>query len=276
MDDGDRLRKDKISLDVDGTSATLSVLRKGGDRTPLVLLHGFGSTKEDYADLSLHPRFADRPILAYDAPGCGESRCDDNQALGIPLLVATAKAVLQHYRIERFHLVGHSMGGLTGLVLADALKDRVISFTSIEGNVAPEDCFLSRQIVEFPSNNASAFLDGFADRAWNAEAFSSALFASTLAHKVQADAVAPIFRSMVNLSDTGGLMDRFLGLECPRMFVYGDRNSSLSYLGTLLRQGVQLAEIENSGHFPMYSNAGALWARLGAFIDQSELVFEFK
>jgi pimeloyl-ACP methyl ester carboxylesterase len=76
---------------------------------------------------------------------------------------------------------------------------------------------------------------------------------------------------MIDLSDKGALMAKFTGLGCPKMFVYGDQNRSLSYLGTLLQQGVQLAEIEHSGHWPMYANPPALWALLGQFIDQSEM-----
>ena len=38
-----------------------------------------------------------------------------------------------------------------------------------------------------------------------------------------------------------------------------------------MNRGVQLAEIECSGHWPMYANPQALWARLGQFIDRSEM-----
>jgi len=41
----------------------------------MVFLHGFGSTKEDYVDLAYQPAFANRPFLAYDVPGCGETFC---------------------------------------------------------------------------------------------------------------------------------------------------------------------------------------------------------
>jgi pimeloyl-ACP methyl ester carboxylesterase len=54
------------------------------------------------------------------------------------------------------------------------------------------------------------------------------------------------------------------------MFVYGDENRSLSYLATLKDQGVELAEIAHSGHFPMYANPPALWTRISEFIDRSE------
>jgi len=79
---------------------------------------GGGSTKEDYVDFVHHPAFAGRPFLAYDAPGCGETTCSDVSKLSIPFLLATARAVLDALDVERLHLVGHSMGGLTAPTLA--------------------------------------------------------------------------------------------------------------------------------------------------------------
>lgn len=84
-----------------------------------MFLHGFGSTKEDYADVIHQHDLTDRPVLAYDAPGCGASTCPDLSKLSIPFLVAVASEVLAAHRMERYHLIGHSMGGLTALVLAD-------------------------------------------------------------------------------------------------------------------------------------------------------------
>ena len=71
---------------------------------------------------------------------------------------------------------------------------------------------------------------------------------------------------MVELSDHGGLMDRFLSMPVPKMFMYGQQNASLSYLGRLADNGVELAEISHSGHFPMYSNAPEMWDRITDFI----------
>jgi pimeloyl-ACP methyl ester carboxylesterase len=74
---------------------------------------------------------------------------------------------------------------------------------------------------------------------------------------------------MVNLSDDGNLMENFLALPLPRMFMYGEQNRSLSYLPHLTAQGVQLAEITRSGHFPMYSNAPEMCNRNAAFQRQA-------
>ena len=74
-----------------------------------------------------------------------------------------------------------------------------------------------------------------------------------------------VFQSMVELSDHGELLSKFLSLPCPRMFMYGQQNASLSYLTTLAANGVELAEIPYSGHWPMYSNPVATWERIAQF-----------
>jgi pimeloyl-ACP methyl ester carboxylesterase len=45
----------------------------------------------------------------------------------------------------------------------------------------------------------------------------------------------------------------------------GEQNSSLSYLPLLAAHGIELAEIPHSGHWPMYSNPVAMWARIIEF-----------
>ena len=109
-------------------------------------------------------------------------------------------------------------------------------------------------------------MDDFIDRARKAPAWSSPLFAASLAYKVRQEAVHGIFTSMVDLSENTGLMERFLNLPCPKMFMYGNQNSTLSYLSDIASKGVELAEIPQCGHFPMYSNPPEMWRRMGEFI----------
>jgi pimeloyl-ACP methyl ester carboxylesterase len=87
--------------------------------------------------------------------------------------------VLDHAGIGRFHLVGHSMGGLTALLLAHTEPGRVLSLVDIEGNLAPEDCFLSRQIRTYPGHDDAGFLSELAERARRSPEASSALTTAT-------------------------------------------------------------------------------------------------
>lgn len=248
-----------IPLLIDDVKLEVSAIYRKGKKPPLVFLHGFGSTKEDYADIIFCEELTEHGFIAYDFPGCGETSCSDLNAISIPFFVETALAVLSYFDVDKFHLIGHSMGGLTSLMLAHQNRDRVLSFTDIEGNIAPEDCFLSRQIVNYPAENATDFFDEFIARTRHAPDFASALYSASLRHKVRAEAVKPIFTSMVDLSDNGELMEKFLGLPCPTMFMYGVQNRSLSYLPHIEAKGIALAEVPNCGHFPMYSNPTAMW-----------------
>ena len=258
----------QVPLTIAGVQLNVAAIHREGELAPIVFLHGFGSSKEDYADITLREEFAGHPFLAYDAPGCGESRCSDLDAISINFLMQTALHMLEHFKIRRFHLVGHSMGGLTALMLADQFPQRVISFVDIEGNIAPEDCFLSRQIVDYPAQDPQAFFNAFIDRTRQAPAFASALYSASLRHKVRAEAVRGIFESIVDLSDNADLMGKFLSLSCPRLFMYGEQNASLSYLSSIQRAGVQLAQIPACGHFPMYSNPTEMWRRIAGFYAQ--------
>ncbi|ODM17266.1 hypothetical protein SI65_06941 [Aspergillus cristatus] len=147
-----------LSLSVDGVDLSVAVVQGPGDPelAPIVCLHGFGSSKEDYYDFAHHSPFQDRPFLAYDAPGCGETECSDLSRISIPFLVRTAEAVLDRVGITTFHLIGHSMGGLTALYLAHKHPDRVRSFVDIEGNLAPGTGGLLPQSTDYHARRSAA------------------------------------------------------------------------------------------------------------------------
>jgi pimeloyl-ACP methyl ester carboxylesterase len=118
---------ERLPLHVGGVDLSVAAADRAGEFAPIVFLHGFGSTKEDYVDIARHRAFVRRPFLAYDAPG----------------------------------------------------------FIDIEGNVAPEDCFLSRQAITHPADNPERFFDDFIERTRRSPSFSTALYAASLRHKVR-------------------------------------------------------------------------------------------
>jgi len=158
------------------------------------------------------------------------------------------------------------MGGLTALVFAHHHPDRVLSFVDIKGNLAPEDCFLSWQIFTFPSDDPDSFLDEFINRTRRSESYSNPLYASALPLRVRAGAVRPIFESTMQLSGQGDLIGTLVSLPFPKVFMFGDECRGLSYLPRLEKEGVELADIPQSGHFPMYSNPVEMYRRIAAFL----------
>lgn len=257
---------ESLDLSVNGIEAAISTVRRNGPSEPILILHGFGSTKEDYLDISLVKDLAGLPFILYDIAGSGQSTCTDYDKVSIPFLVNLAEEVLKHYGIKKFHLAGHSMGGLTALMLAQKHPDAVLSFINIKGNLAPEDCFLSRQVLDYPSHNPDDFFKEFVERTRKSKQWGSGIYASSLPAKVRPEVTRPIFESMVHLSDTEDLLNIFEGLPCPKMFMYGEQYNNLSYLPRLREAGVVLAEIPQAGHFVMYSNQVEMWKRFAEFL----------
>ena len=65
-----------LDLSVGDVALDIAAIHAVGSE-PVVFLHGFGSTKEEYADFTCFPRLAGRPLLANDAPGFGRSTASD-------------------------------------------------------------------------------------------------------------------------------------------------------------------------------------------------------
>lgn len=82
----------------------------GGDRKPLVLVHGFGGEKDNWNRLA---RFLVREyrLIALDLPGFGESDAPPEASYCIPDQVTRLHAFIQALGLQRPHIAGHSMGG---------------------------------------------------------------------------------------------------------------------------------------------------------------------
>ncbi len=115
------------------------VARGPEGRPPIVFLHGFAGDHETWIGqlIGLETR---RRVIAFDLPGHGAAL--DWPKIGHAGIAAEAVvASLQALGIERFHLVGHSMGGATAAIVAFRLaaERRLASLTLLApGGFGPE------------------------------------------------------------------------------------------------------------------------------------------
>jgi pimeloyl-ACP methyl ester carboxylesterase len=106
-----------------------------GSGEPLLLLHGIGSTHDDFA--ALRPRLdAEYRVLAPDLPGHGHSAA----LPGRPTIAALTDAVagdLDELRVGRVHVLGNSIGARIGLELAVRRRTRSVVAVSPSGLNTP-------------------------------------------------------------------------------------------------------------------------------------------
>jgi pimeloyl-ACP methyl ester carboxylesterase len=102
-----------------------------GSSPPLVLIHGFGAALDWWDDIA--PALAaDHRVIGTEAPPSGYSI--ERQAL-------LAVGVLDKLGVDRFTVIGHSMGGEVATALAEANPARVERMVLIDSPPKPETTF---------------------------------------------------------------------------------------------------------------------------------------
>lgn len=117
--------------------------RDVGSGTPIVFIHGYSRSLEDW--LVLADSFPSHRVIAYDVRGFGKStRLTDVRRHG-DAYVEDVVALLDHLKIDRAHLVGHSMGALIAANVAVAHPQRVASATLIAGPTHTDSAAFARE-----------------------------------------------------------------------------------------------------------------------------------
>lgn len=107
-----------------------------GTGEPLVMLHGIGSTRADFALLA--PRLAeDYEVLTVDVPGHGGSRALGRRLSTVSGMADALEADLDAMGFSRVHLLGNSLGGRLALELARRHRARSVVAISPSGLALP-------------------------------------------------------------------------------------------------------------------------------------------
>lgn len=103
-------------------------VREWGDpaKPALVLLHGLRGYSGTWRNLAraLSDRFH---MIAFDARGRGESDWDQSRNYYTDAYVSDLEAVVAAFGLNRFTLIGHSMGGTTSYVYANQNPERLVA-----------------------------------------------------------------------------------------------------------------------------------------------------
>lgn len=90
---------------------------------PLILVAGLASDSQSWAPV-VPTLAAERQVLIFDNRGCGRSTPQDAPN-SIGLMADDCLALADHLGLERFDLVGHSMGGFIALEIAHQTPQRL-------------------------------------------------------------------------------------------------------------------------------------------------------
>jgi abhydrolase domain-containing protein 6 len=104
----------------------VAFLERQGQGETIVLIHGFSHDKNAWLKFVKHLPEQYR-VLAIDQPGHGDNILDITKSYDPYALSLGIHKTVEALGIERFHIVGNSLGGLVATVYADRHPDKIIT-----------------------------------------------------------------------------------------------------------------------------------------------------
>jgi abhydrolase domain-containing protein 6 len=233
---------------------------EGGTGAPVLLVHGMAGSKENWLLLAPHLTDAYR-VIAPDQAGFGGSADAVDNDYRITAQVERLREFADAMKLERFHLVGHSMGGHTAGVFAARYPERVQTLTLMNAAGVPFKPNAFQALIERGENPfATETIEKF--DAFMRMTFEHPPFAPPRLRQAYADRNAArawlwngILRRIVSPKTRYFLQGKLAEIKAPALVLWCDRDQLLDVSSVdAFRAGLPQARIEilpGCGHMPM-------------------------
>lgn len=248
-------------------TAALNLKRNGNGPFKLVAIHGLGSASSAWNLLQskLDNKFE---LVTIDLPGHGKSDVKATSYMTPEILAEMVHKSLINEGIDKFHLVGNSLGGWVSLEMAATFPDSVQSVTAL----APAGLWLKprmRRNFQLSVNRYLALITNFQIKnlirfeimrrigfgsvspRWSLLSFETCLDAA-LAMK----AAAGYFE--IWDATLGNRFDKPISSKIPVTVLFGDTDKTLPAKDcqerSLVPNHAEWVILENTGHAPMWDN----------------------
>lgn len=246
-----------VPVTVAGVRVPASCLLRDGTRPPVLVLPGLGMSATEALGLDFHRVLPGRALLVPDFPGTGDTPGVPD--VGVEDLARMGAELVRSQGWEPVVVVGHSMGGVAGLMLCLEEPERVAGFVNVEGNLGPGDCFVSRRVVTEP-------LQELVESLARSRGAGMARYAATLGTLRDHASLRSLSQSLVEHCALSPLLAWFTALRRPRLFLTGESSPEFPYLPDLRAAGIPVVTLTRCGHFPMYSRPVAYWRAVEEFV----------
>jgi len=129
-------------------------------RKTLLFIHGLGDSGLAFREAFIEAVLRDFNIIVPDLPGYGKSKSehDGEKDYAFAKQAARLYELLNYLGIEKFCLVGHSMGGDLGTLMCTKYsQNRIQAFVNIEGDLTQGDRFITDAALEAHGRGSDYF-----------------------------------------------------------------------------------------------------------------------
>jgi pimeloyl-ACP methyl ester carboxylesterase len=270
-----------LSQDLEIDGSLVHVVDTGGDKPPLLFVHGLGGVWQNWL-LNIPAFMATHRCVAFDLPGFGESEMPAGD-LSITRFARTADAVCARLGIEGPVVIGNSMGGFVGAELAISFPTRVDKLVLVSAAglsteyVAREPVLALGRALTAVTARAGAAADPVIRRRRLRRVILQAVvryperlsvpLASELARGAGSPGFNGAFRELLGYS----FRDKLEQIKVPTLIVWG-RNDILvpvedaAAFEHLIGENAHHVIFEDTGHLPMLERPRRFNALLAGFL----------
>jgi pimeloyl-ACP methyl ester carboxylesterase len=225
----------------------------------ITFIHGLGSEGRTFSKVKEYSGFQDYRLLFIDLPGFGRSDKPEQFDYSMSSQAEVCCGLFDYLGIQQTVLIGHSMGGVIGQILAERFP--VLGFINCEGNLILDDCKMSAEISAMGlSEFETGGFDELKQRAAGTSFYEG--YCQTTAYAMYHSA-----RQLVESCRNGNLLDRFIRLPLPKLYVYGERTrGKRKSEQSLIHYGLDLKYIPDSGHNMIIENPDAFYRVAADFL----------
>jgi pyruvate dehydrogenase E2 component (dihydrolipoamide acetyltransferase) len=247
----------------------LRYTKRGTADNAVLLIHGFGGDLDNW--LFNAEALSDRAtVYALDLPGHGQS----TKTVAEPSVAGLAKAVLSFMdtvKIDKAHLVGHSLGGAIAIEIARQAKGRVKSLALIDSaGLGPE---INMDYIDgFISSTSRRDLKPALENLFADGSLVSRQMVDDLLKFKRLDGVGDALSALRDGIFTNGkqavnLSEALKSAGVPVLVIAGAEDKIIPVAHARNASGAKVEIIEGAGHMPQMEQAGKVNGLIKAHVD---------
>jgi pimeloyl-ACP methyl ester carboxylesterase len=240
----------------------------GSKDITIVLIHGLGSSKEDFLPILNYEELTSYDIIFADLVGHGDSSTPKDFSYSMDDQAKVLFNLLQILSMKSdVVIVAHSMGGPIAISLTEMLGNTVAGIVYAEGNLDEGDCTFSKIIATnhtLEEWKTKGFKDVYQKLQEDPESQEYARFfkkaGSVTTYKSSQD--------LYNLSVEEKILKRLIQLSVPVLAIYGENNKGKFTSESKLTDEFPLCFIPEASHAMMLENPEAFYQAVIDFLSQ--------